>query len=256
MKICSRLVLAVLALVAPKCFANNNYYFPGDAFFYFEIDQDEWKALQDGTLNVLKYDRPEHLAFAFCGYAGYEKIDLSSMSTDFRARFIAAVQKMKEQYPTKIEMIQKPAFFGGEGEKERVEKNKVRIFVYNKDFDFSKFRIALKYNESWPETAKSMGHQLQHFRFDYFVTTAQALDQSWRWGSSVDALEAEYPQYTDVPIPFNENMQILVAPPIPLHDLCFPGKEAKTECIAVSSDGTRKLVVGNYRKSEIWEVAD
>ena len=40
--------------LATPCFANNSYFIPGDAFFYFEIDQAEWEALKSGKLTIVR----------------------------------------------------------------------------------------------------------------------------------------------------------------------------------------------------------
>jgi hypothetical protein len=37
-------VAGICFLLATPCSANNSFFIPGDAFFYFEIDQSEWKA--------------------------------------------------------------------------------------------------------------------------------------------------------------------------------------------------------------------
>ena len=214
-----------LACLPELSWANNSYFIPGDAFFYFEIDQAEWKAFKAGKQSIWKYDRPEHLSFTFCGYAGYENLDLGDLPDDFRKRFIESVDTMKKSFPTKIEEREVPnGFAPGLIEKEQFELNKIRIFVFNKDFDFSRHRIGLKYNESWPDFAVKKGYEREHFRYDFFIATPQAIVESWRMGSEVPALQIEFPEddkgYVKKPIKFDaDKFQLLVAPPVSLRAL-------------------------------------
>jgi len=76
-----RILLAIFILLATvsQCFANNNFFIPGDAFFYFEIEQSEWENFRDGKLSTFDYDRPEHLPVMICGYAGFQKLDIAKL---------------------------------------------------------------------------------------------------------------------------------------------------------------------------------
>lgn len=247
-------------LLAMPCEANNSYFIPGDAFFYFEIDQKEWKALKNGELTSVDYDRPEEMSFTFCGYAGYKKLDLSSMSEHFRGQLIDAVSLVKEKYPTQIVEIDhgKPTFFGAPSGIEKKEANKIRVFVYNTSFDLSKFRIGLKYNESWSDTAVRMGFKKDHFRYDFFVPSAQGIAESWRMGSSVAPLNVALPDsergYVVIPMTFNPaEVTFVICPPIPLDVLCFPSRDKTIECFAVSQKGRITLTNNTSNsKSSVW----
>jgi hypothetical protein len=247
-------------LLATPCAANNSYFIPGDAFFYFEIDQNEWKALKNGDLTSVDYDRPEEMSFTLCGYAGYKKLDLSSTSERFHGQLVDAVSLVKEKYPTKIVEIDhgKPTFFGAPSGIEKKEINKIRVFVYNTSFDLSRFRIGLKYNESWPDTAVRMGFKKDHFRYDFFVPTPQGIAESWRMGSSVAPLKVALPDsersYVVAPMSVNPaEVMFVVCPPIPLDTLCFPSRDKTIECFAVSQKG-RITLTNNKGKSRslVW----
>lgn len=246
--------------IATPCSANNNYFIPGDAFFYFEIDQSEWKALRSGELTVVDYDRPEELPFTFCGYAGYKKLDLSSLSDPFRAGLIKAVASMKEKYPTRIVEIDhgEPTLFGAPSGIEKKETNKLRIFVYNRSFDFAQFRIGLKYNESWADTGVRLGHKRDHFRFDFFVPTPRGLEESWRMGAVVSPLKVEFPKsergYVTTPMTIDPSeVTFLICPPVSLTSLCFPPSDSRLECYAVSANGQKTLVNGTSKARKfVW----
>ena len=255
------LAISILLVTVSPSFANNNYFIPGDAFFYFEIEQSEWEDFKTGKLSTLDYDRPDDLPFMLCGYAGYQKLDIAKLPKEYRARLVRAVETMKEKYPTKIMEIDhgEPKFFGSPSGIEKKEINKIRIFVYNQAFDFAKFRVGLKYNESWPESAIALGHQKNHFQFDFFISTPKGITESWRRGSDVKPLDVKLPPlekgFVKTPMKFNpDKIKFLVAPPKSLESLCFPPRDSALECIVVSSNGVQTLTVDKSGKS-IWKVA-
>ncbi len=257
--------VGIVLLLASPGPAANGYFIPGDAFFYFELDQAEWKALQAGELTSVRYDRPEHLGFMFCGYAGYENLDLSNLSDEFRGHLVAAVASVKEKYPTKIVEIDhgEPKFFGDPSGIERKETNKLRVFVHNRSFDLSRFRIGLKYNESWGETVAGMGLDREDFHYGFFVPTPQGIAESWRMGSAVRPLAVQFPEsdrrgFVREPLKIDPaKTTFLVCPPVSLTSLCFPPREGRLRCFAVSEDGRAEFasVTGNVRKS-IWVESD
>ena len=255
------LAIATLLVTVSQSTANNNYFIPGDAFFYFEIDQSEWENFRTGKLSTLDYDRPDHLPFMLCGYAGYQKLDIANLPKNYRDRLVQAVTAMKEKYPTKIIEIDHgaPKFFGSPSGIEKKEINKIRVFVYSQAFDFSNFRVGLKYNESWPESATMLGHQKNHFQFDFFVNTPKAIAESWRMGSEVRPLDVNLPPvkkgYIQTPLkPEADKIKFLVAPPASLESLCFPPRDSTLECIVVSSNAVQTLTVDKTGKS-IWKLS-
>ncbi|QEG42586.1 hypothetical protein [Roseimaritima ulvae] len=250
--------IVIHLLLAFPCLANNSFFIPGDAFFYFEIDKAEWEALQSGELSVMKYDRPEELSFMFCGYAGYENLEIANLPDAYRARLVEAIVTMKKKYPSKIVEIDHgdTGSFGGPSGVEKKEVNKIRIFVYNQSFDFGKHRIALKYNESWPEAGVALGLRRDHFQYDFFVASPQAIVESWRMGAKVRPLSVQVP--TSGRIHFKEPMKLdpakvkfLVCPPKPLSSLCFPARDSDLECFSVSKAATTTLKVDSTKKS-VW----
>ncbi len=257
-----RVILATcitFVMVAPS-FANNNYFIPGDAFFYFEIEQSEWADFKSGELSTINYDRPDHLPFMLCGYAGYQKLNITNLPKEYRGRLVRAVESMKELYPTKIVEIDhgKPEFFGSPSGIEKKEINKIRIFVYNKTFDFAKYQIGLKYNEAWPESAVALGHSKKHFQFDFFVNTPKGITESWRIGTDVDPLNVKLPPgekgFIKTPITIDpKKLKFLVAPPTSLESLCFPTRDSSIECFVVSNDGVQSLTVDKSGKTN-WKL--
>lgn len=254
------LVAGICILFATPCSANNSFFIPGDAFFYFEIDQSEWEDLKSGGFKIANYDRPEEMSFTLCGYAGYQKLDLSSLSNQFQGRLIQAIASMKEKYPTQFVEVDhgEPKLFAAPSGIEKRELNKIRVFVYNSSHDFSRLRIALKYNESWADTAVRLGFKRDHFRYDFFVPTPEGIAESWRMGSDVSALKVQLPDsnrgYVTDPMKIDSSqVTVLICPPVALHSLCFPSRDTKLECFAVSDNGTVSLV-NNRSKGQkpVW----
>ena len=138
---------------------------------------------KSGELTIVDYDRPEEMSFTFCGYAGYKKLDLSNLSDQFRGQLIKSIASMKEKYPTKIVEIDhgEPTFFGAPSGIEKKETNKLRIFVYNRSFDFSQFRIGLKYNESWADTAVRLGFEGTIFATTFLFQRLRGLRSHGVW---------------------------------------------------------------------------
>lgn len=249
------LFFGVCLCLSSQVFANNNFYIQGDAFFYFEIDNSEWKKIENSQLQIVEYDRPEILPFMLCGYAGYKKLDISKLPREYRTRITQAIEEMKQQYPTKIQTIDhgKPKFFGSPAGIEKKEINKIRIFVYHRDFDFSKYRIGLKYNESWPEAASAWGHSKEHFQYDFFVNTPKAITESWRFGSNVGPLTKKVPLRREDPLELDHSqVKFLIAPPIPLQSLCYPPTKDSFECIVVSPQATKTIEV-DKSPNGIWK---
>ena len=244
-RICWTLIL--FFTTASSCCANNNYFLPGDAFFYFEIEQKEWKEFKTGKESVWTYDRPEHLPSMLCGYFGCQKIDLASLSKDYRKRFIEAVDSVRQTFPAKQVEKEFPGF--GAPIKKTIEINKIRVFVYNRSFDFSQQHIGLKYNESWPDSAPA-SHR-PHFQFDFFVNTPRGITESWRMGSLIKPLDVKLPtvgKLSSTTIEFNSDKhKLLVAPPVSFESLCFPKKNSKHRCFAISKNETQTLTVKGSR---------
>jgi hypothetical protein len=250
--------IVIFVSMTLPCLGNNALFIPGDAFFYSEIDQAEWDALQNGKLSVMKYDRPEELSFTLSGYAGYENLGIANLPDEYRTRLVEAIAMMKRKYPSKIVEIDHgdTGSFGGPSGIEKKEVNKIRVFVCNKSFDFGKHRIALKYNESWPEAGVALGLRKDRFRYDFFVGSAQAIVESWRMGAEVQSLSVQLPTsgriYFKDPMKFDPaEVKFLICPPEPLSSLCFPPRDSDIECRSVSEDGIAKLTVDKSEKS-IW----
>ena len=252
------LSIGVYVSLALPCFANNCYFIPGDAFFYFEVDQAEWEDLESGKLSIMDYDRPEGMPFFLCGYVGYEKLDIGNLPDEYRAQLIKAVGMMKEKFPTKVIEIDhgEPNLFGAPSGIEEKEINKIRIFVHNNSFDFSKSRIALKYNESWPEFPVKLGHTKKHFRYDFFVPSAKGIAESWKMGADVNPLAVTFPDsdrgYVTIPMKIDPTkIKFLICPPTSLTSLCFPPRDIDFECFVVSQDGIVSLSNDKTRRS-VW----
>ena len=168
---------------------------------------------------------------------------------------------MKRDYPSKI-VVRKNSnngFFGAPPAVENVEVNKIRIFVYDKSFNFSKYRIGLKYNESWRQWADDRGFELKHFKYDYFLTVGDSIADSQRLGPEVAPLRLVSPEplrgYVETPVTLDPmQIQFLVAPPIELPELGYPDPDTEAKCFVVSDEGVRNLIVDP--STETWTQED
>ena len=117
----------MIFLSAGVCFAHNNLFFPGDAYFSSEIDGESPRAEKDSML--LSYERLTGSS-ADCGYAGYESLKINKIPAQM-AQNLAGVRAIVAR-----EL--------GAGAKP------VPLLVYNRDFPLSS-PFGLKYNEHWRE---------------------------------------------------------------------------------------------------------
>lgn len=252
------LAVAIHLSLAVSCSATNGYFIPGDAFFHFEIDQAEWKELEGGRLSILSYDRPEELTSTLGGKVGYQNLDIANLPEKYRARFVAAVRRMKEKYPTKIVEIDHgdAKFLLCPSGVERKEVNKIRVFVYNRSFDLSRFRFGLKYNETWPDAGAALGVPKEHFWYDFFVP--QGIGESWRMGSEVSPLAVQLPddrrgRVTEPMRIDPSEIKFVICPPTPLTSLYDPPRDENLECFVVSREGTATLKNDKSRK-HVWNL--
>ena len=170
--------------------ANNNYFLPGDSFFHTVLTEAVLADMEKSKSPVFRYDRPDHLNSFLCGYAGFEQLQVKEMSPAIKKHLQTLYQHLRKQHPLQIELAPETKLVrdaSGEFDKEvktgkmlRRELNGFSMFFYNADFDANRYRLGLKYNESWVEEVVAFGHPQEHVQFEFFVRDEKAILSDWR----------------------------------------------------------------------------
>ena len=223
-RISSQTLITILLFVAAwqqpnASSANNNFFLPGDSFFHTVLTEAVLADMEKSKSPVFQYNRPDHLDFFFCGYAGFEQLQVKEMSPATKKNLQTLYQQLREEYPLRIELVQETKFVPGDlGDKEvktgkilRRELNGFSMFFYNADFDANRYRLALKYNENWLEEVVAFGHSREHAQFEFFVREEKAILSDWRDCRLVKPLDVTSP-----PPPIKKRRSSNPLPPITL----------------------------------------
>ncbi len=209
--------------------ANNNYFLPGDSFFHTVLTEVVLIEMEKSKSPVFKYNRPDHLNSFFCGYAGFEQLQVKDMSPAIKKNLTVLYRHLREAYPLQIELIQETKLvrdasggFDNEvktGKMLRREMNGFSMFFYNADFDADRYRLGLKYNENWVEQVVAFGHRQEHVQFEFFVREEEAILSDWRDCRLVKPLDVISPPITKrrssnplPPITLKSKVRIFVLP--------------------------------------------
>mgnify|MGYP006133254119 CR=1 FL=1 len=192
----SRSALAALFVVTvawqagSTAHANNNYFLPGDSFFHTVLTEAVLAEIEKSKSPVFQYDRPDHLDFYLCGYAGFEQLQVKEMSPAIKKNLQLLYRHLREEHPLRIELVPETKLVrdasGGfdrevkTGKILRRELNGFSMFFYNADFDAKRYRLGLKYNENWLEEVVAFGHSRKHAQFEFFVREEKAILSDWR----------------------------------------------------------------------------
>lgn len=181
--------------------ANNNFFLPGDSFFHTVLTEAVLANIEKSKNPVFKYDRPDHLDFFLCGYAGFEQLQVNELSPAIKKNLRTLYQHLRHQYPLRIELTPESKWVrkGGEdievktGKIVRRELNGFSMLFYNADFDTKRYRLGLKYNENWLEEVVAFGHSREHAQFEFFVRDEKAILSDWRDCKTVKPLDVISP---------------------------------------------------------------
>ena len=223
-----------LSYIALPSYAANQYFMPGDAFFYSVLSESILDEMDQSENPVFKYHRPDFLPFMLCGYAGFGKLQYNNMPPPMKRNLRQAYKEMREFTPKQIEITQEYATQksdGGEvdvptGRELHTEINGFPIFFYNRSFDRKRFQLALKYNEQWADQFAAFGHKRDTAILETFVPIPEAIAKDWRDGALVPALQAKVPSSSTKNI--YEPIQV----------------ESDVAAIVVSSNNFKKLYEG------------
>lgn len=197
--------------------ANNNFFLPGDAFFHTVLTQDALRALETTQNPIFRYQRPSHLDSFFCGVAGFEQLEVKEMPPAIKASLVSVYRELRESQPLQIELVPEVKLVQEDletvevktGKMLRRELNGFSMFFYNADFAVNRYRLALKYNETWLEEVVSFGHSREFARCEFFVREEKAIMSAWRDAQQVKPLGVLAP-------PIQKRSSTKLLPPITL----------------------------------------
>jgi hypothetical protein len=189
MRIYLFLAAAFLVLVS-KAVANNNFFLPGDAFFPTQLTAEDLRELQTGEAagKVFRYSSFGGYEGAFCGYAGYSRAQIAAVDRSFITNLVTVYGEIR-QYERKelVEVVEK-------GKTKQLETNGIRVLFYPQDFDLTKFKLGLQYNEKWVDETIKFGHERQRIRLCELIDDKEAVIASWRDASLVGSFDLVLPK--------------------------------------------------------------
>lgn len=189
--------LLLLAFAAGNCEANNNFFLPGDAFFATQLTAVDCEQLQNRAVkeHAFTYSMLDWNRFAFCGYAGYTRARFDAVDTSFRENLTKAYARTRKNVDKELreEIV--------DGKTILHETNGVRVLFYPREFDLSRFTLALRYNENWVAETLKFGHRQDDIRPCELVNTPNAMALSWRDANRVGTFMITVPDVPLTPVP-------------------------------------------------------
>lgn len=179
-------ILAALFFIpVSDAVANNNFFLPGDAFFPTQLTAEDLRELQMGEAagKIFRYSSFGGYEGAFCGYAGYSRAQIAAVDRSFITNLVTVYGEIR-QYERKelVEVVEK-------GKTKQLETNGIRVLFYPQDFDLTKFKLGLQYNEKWVDETMKFGHERQQIRLCELIDDKEAVIESWRDASLVGSFE-------------------------------------------------------------------
>lgn len=204
--------------------AHNSYFLPGDAFFHFVLTEAKLDQIDTQESPVVEYNRPDFLPDAFCGYAGFARLQYVEMPREMKKHLRSVYDKLRESIPKRVEITDEVVTQRRDGmdvdvptgKKLHREVNGFHVLFYNGSFNREKFRFGLKYNESWADDVANFGHRRDHVHLESFVRKPDAIAEDWRDGADVKPLKAVCPESSPKkigePIRVERDVHALVIP--------------------------------------------
>lgn len=223
--------LTLLILLLPSILvAGNTDFLPGDAFFHTRLTAKRLETLKNSEEKSFQYIRPEDEATAGCGYAGYSKLIVKNLKEET----IDILNKIYLKRPVKYY----EEFTYTENDKKVIERRELdaaHVFIYNKDFDFQKYFIGLKYNENWAKESISFGHK--HASYESFLP--EKVIDDWRDSKKVKKLQT------------NAKLKNFSKSKKPFYSGNYPAPEIDAkDCLFIVTDvrlsGAYTNVIGNF----------
>jgi hypothetical protein len=182
----------LLIISAVPASATNPGFLPGDCCFLTRLSQDDLKETEKSDSPIFGYDVPDPLAMKLCGFTGYWRLQIPDMAQRQRAALKTAYDRVREFQNRELTEFKDP----DSGKVEVVESNPVRVLIVNRDFDFERYGVLGKFNESWPKeslTSTFGGGIAPDGEYVPIVQNADIVIKEWFHGAEVAPLEVELP---------------------------------------------------------------
>lgn len=135
----------------------NLSFMPGDAFFHARLTRESVEKLTSKHPLELIYDY-DLKSGTLGGYAGFANLAVENATDRLKQDLKTLYSTLRVSFPLELRMR-------AEKEQAPVELNGFHLFVYNRNVDFNKQRIGLKYNEAWmnlpPEALNSPSRKVE-----------------------------------------------------------------------------------------------
>jgi len=182
MRVVDKSVIALCAtllvsLTAWPVYATNISFMPGDAFFHAEIDlKDLVETFAQAGRFELSYVPPKTAVGNLGGYIGMQYLEVDNVSRPSEEKLADALQRAGI------------VSYGLD------RRQPISVMVYNRDFDLSRNRIFMKYNENWrgPVGLSPIQDQFRmSIQYEPFLKTYEAVVHDWGRSEVVPGLAVE-----------------------------------------------------------------
>lgn len=150
-------VFLALLVCTHQSHGANITFMPGDAFFLSYLTEVQLDANSHADTLKLNYAVDIQSA-AFGGFGGFEKLELTHVRKSMIENLRRVYRSLRATAPKHVRIT-----YDSEGNEVATEINGFRLFVYQRDVQFNRQRLALKYNENWmslpPEAFKAEGRR-------------------------------------------------------------------------------------------------
>ena len=160
----------------PNASANTNYFLPRNVFFHCTLTTSAATEIATGALKqcVFSYSLyGAEFGGAFCGYAGYSHEWILAVDDPFVAKLENAYSNIKLTYEHEWRETRADEFG------EQVESTLIHVFFYRADYDFIKFRVALRYNENWDGQVVRFGRPRAVAELCCSISGKESIAASW-----------------------------------------------------------------------------
>lgn len=131
-----RILLLTLLILTQRVEAHNNLFLPSDAYFSTFANEAVVEQIEAGKALDLPYFRFSK-SFMRCGYAGIRNAKITDIPEATRKNLTTTLNALFAKEP---EQAKRKRTKDG-------EEAAFPVLVYNKDFDFAKFPLGLKFNQ-------------------------------------------------------------------------------------------------------------
>lgn len=197
------LTLLFLVVSVELASATNFGFLPGDCFFHTTLSKEFIEQLQKENDPEFDYVRPKNASIAFCGYGGFYKMKFQKMPQGLKQNLNKVYQQIREQHHLQL-TVYPELKWDNELQKSlktgkiiREEVNPIHVFFVNADYDVARFKVGLKYNETWAEEMMAIAsHKRDQTHLDLFVESGSAVMRDWRDAKLVRKLDVRCPELT------------------------------------------------------------